>query len=561
MKLFVKEGWRYAILLIILFAIATLAVKATITHIETMIAPEEAWKVSALLAILTMGFMLIAGAFGLWAIEFAAEGESRRRLSEVVDSMGYLSDGLLALDRRGRVTGANPAARDTLPIPIKTVVHLASLFPDVAEEDVRRMLKSSGPQEILTQSSHLGTERTYRLRSQPVSKLFLLLVSDVTAMRAQQMRHEQITRLHLIGRVARGVAHDFNTILDSISGHASLLRRLKPGTIEMDQSLKTITEDADRGAQLAEHLVELSHSGVSPKPTDRLAEHVNAAADLLRVGLSDAWKVETDIEPDFPPIALSPIQLEQVILNLGLLAADALPNAGTVRITANKPGTGHLLNVSSRYTTVIAISAGDTPGSDVDAPQGRSIRINQEAGVIESVVHSIIEEAGGMFDSLTQPGATPIYRIALPPTTIAPVLDEAGETLPDEFQSYVAKWQVLLARSSLHHDSLEARLHEIGVRTARVDNIVSALSKVEGGQQYDALLLDKNLLGAEADGLLKAIVKLCPNAGIVVLSDDPDREPTALQHDMAFISSRANPNVVLKAMIEAKSLAVQRQRK
>ena len=92
-----REIWGYAVLLIILFSIAALAVWQTISFFQSpddLTFPVVMWS-------LTMGFMLIAGAYGLWAMKFSAQAESRRRIGRFVDAMDYFPDGLIVLDKNG----------------------------------------------------------------------------------------------------------------------------------------------------------------------------------------------------------------------------------------------------------------------------------------------------------------------------------------------------------------------------------------------------------------------------------------------------------------------------
>ena len=101
----------YAVLLIVLFAISAIAVQQVIAYLESSIS-ISAYRVAVIsIWTLTLGFMLIAGAFGLWAIQFSAESESRRRIGQLVETIDYMSDGLVALDHRGRITAMNPTAR------------------------------------------------------------------------------------------------------------------------------------------------------------------------------------------------------------------------------------------------------------------------------------------------------------------------------------------------------------------------------------------------------------------------------------------------------------------
>ncbi|MDA0991003.1 MAG: hypothetical protein O3A51_09655, partial [Verrucomicrobia bacterium] len=112
MKLITREATGYAVLLVILFAIASIAVWQTLSYLAGHLSGGDYAVTATLICVITFGFMLIAGAFGLWAVQFAAESESRRRIGRFVDAMDYLQDGLLAINEKAIVTGSNPAARD-----------------------------------------------------------------------------------------------------------------------------------------------------------------------------------------------------------------------------------------------------------------------------------------------------------------------------------------------------------------------------------------------------------------------------------------------------------------
>ena len=118
MKFLPKEAWRYAFLLIILFAIAAVTVHEILEYLREPLSAEHFRVISFLMSALTLGFMLIAGAFGLWAIRFSAEAESRRRIGRFVDAMDYLSDGILTLDGKGQITGSNPVFEKSHHPPI-----------------------------------------------------------------------------------------------------------------------------------------------------------------------------------------------------------------------------------------------------------------------------------------------------------------------------------------------------------------------------------------------------------------------------------------------------------
>jgi nitrogen-specific signal transduction histidine kinase len=557
MKFFPKEAWRYAILLIILFAIATVTVRQILGYFQARIASEHYQILAILISSLTLGFMLIAGAFGLWAIRFSAEAESRRRIGMFVDAMDYLSDGLLAVDPKGRITGSNPAARTLIGSELSHEESLRDAFPALSDADIGQLLGRNGPHEIERSFVRDNASRIFRLRSQPSEGLTFLLVSDITSNTAQLAHHRQLARLQLIGQIARGVAHDFNNLLCVISGHASLLSHLPAGSPDMRRSIEQIAQGSERGVVLANHLLDLAQPAVALQPTDVAHEYVDIAVQMLRDSLPDRWQIETSIQP-MPTVALTGLQIEQVVLNLGYLCADALNEPGLLRITAGKPDTSHLLNVGNQFAGVLVLSAMRSPAAvpPGDAAASESLR---ESGVILSVLRSMIEEAGGTLDCMKSPDGSPVYRVALPYGNLPWRKEDSEQSLRD-LAAYIARWSVLQAAAPSHyHSQIERRLRELSVNVTHADNVMSALALIEKLPQLDGIIVDKNLLKNESEGLLRAMVKLCPGAGIVALSDNPQTEPPALAADIIFLPSHADPNNIILSLVEAKNLAARRK--
>lgn len=555
MRLFSKEATGYAVLLILLFSIAAIAVWYVLDFLQTRVAVEDYGVVAILVGTITLGFMLIAGAFGLWAIQFAGVAEGVRRVGRLVEAMDYIQDGVLAVDIKARITGSNPAVRRISGQDLGIKTPLQTVFPCLTDADVALILESKDPCEVERKLTVSGLNRSLRFRSQPLEGFSLLLVSDVTSMEARRTHSRQVARLQLIGQIARGVAYDFNNILCAVAGHASLLTRLPPGSPEVSASVLAINKGAERGTKLAAHLLELSTPGMDNAVPRMSTEYLQAAASALRDSLSELWALEAQIET-VPPLSLSGIKIEQIVLNLGLLAADRASAPGTLRIIASTPrAEPPMLNVGHQFAGVIVVAAApmetavSTPASEDSSP----------AGVIVSVIRSMIEEANGALDSFRAMDGSPIYRVSLPLENIAGP-SGGRDRYGAELGPYVANWSVLVVASPERARHTMERLRALSVRLERVDDFVSALTRMEGATPPDAILLDQRLAASEEKGLLRAVVKLCPTAAVVVLADHVAAESaTQLASDVVFIPHALAAERILMAMIEARSLAVKRR--
>ncbi len=569
-----KGIWKYAILLLLLLAIAAVATISTISAIQDMITAEAQKKsgqnfdtveqiITISILALTMGFLLLAGSLGLWAIRSVTQSESRRRIGRFVDAMDYLSDGILALDRQGRITGSNPAARALMPQACPSGT-LRETFSSLAEKEIGALLDRSGPSEIERPCRLPQGFRTLRFRSQPSEDINLVLVSDVTEQKSRDLENRQMAQLRLIGRVAQGVAHDFNNILCAITAHASLMERHAGSAGTKNESLQAILHESDRGARLAHHLLELSRTGIKGDPCNQLSQHIKNAVEILRVGLAHGWDVQMDLPEQFPTIGVTPTQIEQIVLNLGLLVADEHSAPGILRILAGQPGGAPPFDVQEPFAAVIVIMAHEPkdPLSPVSlrppAPGGL-----QDGGVIQSVVRSMIEELGGHLDLLLAPSGRTCYRIGLPGFRTA---DQGGTLhplqVPEELRDYVAGWPVLLAApATASQRRLISHLNKLGIQTVLAETLVDALQFVQGDRPFSALILHQQLFGDDPHALMRAILKLRPASSILVLTP-ADSGPAMLDlaNDVFFARDNAPPAMIVQYLIKARELAGHRKK-
>ncbi|MFH1476752.1 MAG: histidine kinase dimerization/phospho-acceptor domain-containing protein [Verrucomicrobiota bacterium] len=580
-----KSVWRYAILIIILFAIVAVASVTIISYLQDQITEQTAAETIKQLSIaiwaLTMGCMFMAGALGLWAIRSIAEIEGRRRIGRFVDTMDYLSDGLLAVDGKGLVRGSNPAARklSAHALPANKAVMFRDVFTCLTEQDAHQLLKALQPCEIEKDCVYRHGLRTLRFRSQPSEGLMLILISDITAHHSREIRKRQIAQFQIIGRLAAGVAHDFNNILCAISGHATLLQRFGMDPENLKRSVTVIAAETQKGVVLSRQLLELSRSGAEGRPSENLAGNVVEAAALLRIVLSQEWTVKQTVQGlpasslrhgavqeqagpavgnrgSYPAVPLAPAQIEQVILNLGLLVADAQSRPGTVTISLNRPGQGPLLDVGDQYAAVILISGEAAPPAVSVSPIQQMASVTDDGGVISSVVRTIVEEAHGRLDQLADAGGLCVYRVCLPHLDIRSDMMSAVRLSADQIADLLAQWRIMLAGTGSEIDILETKLLSIGARIDRKASVVSILASMERIREFDVLVMAKIMLNADVRNLLKALRELCPRLGIVVLGQDPKQTCWPETPGIICVPCDSSPEHCLRHLIAARSAAI-----
>ncbi len=551
------ETSQYALLLVILFAIATIAVRETIVYFEPRLPTPEFQILVAKLWSLSLGFMLIAGAFGLLGIRLAAETEGPRRVGRVVDAMDYIHDGMLLLNRRGHITGSNPEARQMASTTLDAHTPLQKAFPCLSSQDAGFLLDREEPHEIERPLGGSAFAKTLRFRSQPSANLSLVLICDVTAMRRRRLRRRRSARLQLIGQIAKGVTNDFNELLCAIAGNASVLPRLATDSDDARQAIAAIERSAEKGVALAAHLGSLADTG-NPhgNGNDMTPEHVRAAADMLRDNLTDEWTVECSVAEGLAAVALGRSQVEQLVLNLGLLVADAMAKPGTIAVSL-LPSESGSSQTDDDFACVLHIGGEDAsrPLEQPATPNGSK----ETTGVILSVIRSMLEETGSKLESLTTHRGTPLYRVLLAQGQSVSERHGTAAGIPEELSAYIAHWSIVVAKHERSYAELDARLLEIGANVQRVHDIMSALGRLDSDETLDAMIVDENLLGPESRALVRAMLKIRPATALVVLGEDDTPKADDLTDEVVLVPAHASSDRILMALIDARRMAVRRK--
>jgi two-component system NtrC family sensor kinase len=160
------------------------------------------------------------------------------------------------------------------------------------------------------------------------------LVAERTAdLEASHEQRRQAAKMEAVGRLAAGVAHDFNNLMTVILGYASIELYDAPPNSSSVQSLKFILSAGERAAGLTRQLLAFSRKQVlHPKPlnlNDRLAE----MGPILRPLAGANIDLRLDLAPSLPHILADPTNLDQIILNLTLNARDAMSRGGQIVIS------------------------------------------------------------------------------------------------------------------------------------------------------------------------------------------------------------------------------------
>jgi PAS domain S-box-containing protein len=264
---------------------------------------------------------------------------------------------------------------------------------------------------------------------------WLVLATDVSRRKRLEEQLRQAHKMDAVGRLAGGVAHEFNNLVTVIAGYSQLLLdRLEPANPLRDNA-EEIKRAAERAAALTAQLLAFGRRVLTaPRVLDLnvlLGDSERALRHLLGVG------VELVFDPGPQPVLvqLDPGQFHQVLINLALNAREAMPNGGrlTLRTTyveldeAN--ARRHLEVTPGPYVLLAVTDTGRGMSAEVRAhlfePFFTTKEVGEGIGLGLSTAYGIVKQSGGHIEVDSEPGRGTEFRIYLPSVEASP---QSGET-------------------------------------------------------------------------------------------------------------------------------------
>jgi two-component system, cell cycle sensor histidine kinase and response regulator CckA len=236
-----------------------------------------------------------------------------------------------------------------------------------------------------------------------------------------QLRNAQ--QMEAIGRLAGGVAHDFNNILSIIMGHGELLLRAPGFDDKARNGIEQIQRAADRAASLTQQLLAFSRKQVLQPAVLDLNEAVSDVQKMLSRVIGEDIELIASLHPSLMPVKADPGQVEQVLMNLAINARDAMPQGGRLTMeTSNlqlSAEQGRDLDIPAGHYAMLKVT--DT-GHGMDAatlphifePFFTTKPMGKGTGLGLSTVYGIVKQSGGSIQVESELGRGTVFRVYLP---------------------------------------------------------------------------------------------------------------------------------------------------
>jgi hypothetical protein len=247
--------------------------------------------------------------------------------------------------------------------------------------------------------------------------------AEIELKRTQEQLH-QAQKMEAIGRLAAGVAHDFNNRLTTILGYSSLLLQRRAPNEAPDHRLLVIRQSAERAAELIRQLMAFSRRQVIEPGVSDLNVVVAHVETTLRDMVGRNIALDVSLAPRPAPVRLDAGQLEQMLINLVVNARDAMPQGGRLGIEVAEAeideslAQGELSPGPGSFITLTVRDSGTGMDPETMArifePFFTSKPFGQGTGLGLAIVYGIVQQSGGHVAVHSEPGEGASFVITLP---------------------------------------------------------------------------------------------------------------------------------------------------
>ncbi|HSL83328.1 MAG TPA: PAS domain S-box protein [Thermoanaerobaculia bacterium] len=510
----------------------------------------EVWVV-ATNRVLSLGTIWAVAVLGLLlnrerARRGRVDRELRRSLERTRAILETAVDAFVTIDERGIVQSLNPSAERMFGYASAEVVgeNVKVLMPSPWREEHDRYIgryletgekriigigrevmgqRKDGtpfPIELAVAEARVGDER-----------LFVGSIRDVSERKRLEEQFLQSQKMEAVGRLAGGVAHDFNTLLAAILGYSEMLLDglVQPGADgKLQRAAQQIQGAAERGATLTRQLLTFRR----PQPRQRrlldLNEVVRGTREMLSRLVGEQIDLVEELHPAVGLVEADPALLEQVVMNLVVNAADAIGGPGRI-VLRTSPGEATELPRPAGDGAVV-LEVADT-GHGMDEATRRRIfepfyttkAKGKGTGLGLSTVYAIVTQAAGSVTVVSAPGQGATFRVALPRAADRPAEEEVVVAPPPRPAEGGSETILLVEDDEMFRDLLVEVLEGHGYRVLAAASPAEAeevLGWYEG--RLDLLVTDLVMPGKSGYQLSRELREAHPGLKVILMSGYSD---------------------------------------
>jgi two-component system, cell cycle sensor histidine kinase and response regulator CckA len=384
-------------------------------------------------------------------------------------------------------------------------------------------------------------------------------VQDITeakraeeALRRSEEQLRQSQKMEAVGRLAGGVAHDFNNVLTVITGYSGMLLNRMEGNNPLRKHTEEIQRGAERASALTRQLLAFSRKQVlQPRVLD-LNEIVKGMEKMLRRLIGEDIELRTAFGQPLGTVKADPGQLEQVILNLAVNARDAMPRGGKLTITTKNVSLDQKTRFRNRaleigeYVLLAVSDNGVGMTNEVKAhlfePFFTTKGVGKGTGLGLATCFGIVSQSGGDIRVYSEPDSGTTFKIYLPRTDAVPEPqngDPDSTVMPDGQESVL-----VVEDDPAVREFTASVLRECGYQVQEAKSAVEALPMIKGNSKFDLVVTDVIMPQMSGKDLYEEIKARSSDAKVLFISgytDDALVGLGVLDDELSFLEKPFSP--------------------
>jgi PAS domain S-box-containing protein len=465
-------------------------------------------------------------------------GEYRARLASIIDSS---EDAILSKNLDGTITSWNKGAEHIYGYAPDEVIgkHISLLATADRSGEIREILQRIARGESLEHYESLRITKDGRNLDVSISVSPLrdaagevvggsVIARDITAQKRAESQLRQSQKMEAVGRLAGGVAHDFNNILGIVNACAEFLRdRIDPAA-EPSLYVENIKKATERGSSLTKQLLAFSRTSVIQHCVLDLNERLRDISKLLRPLLGDDVEILIVPKSSSAVVEADPGQLDQIVVNLAVNARDAMPRGGkfileTTAVRFDETfAEQHQAMPAGKYVLLAVSDTGsgmdEATVSRIFEPFFTTKELGKGTGLGLATVYGIVKQSAGHIMVYSEPGHGTTFKIYLPSAD-----HKIGLASKPEVEAVSPKRQgttILLVEDDEIMRSLTRQLlQEHGYTVFEADDGKSAMEWVQSHPDpIDLLLTDVVMRRMSGPDLVEQLKASHPTLKVVFMS-------------------------------------------
>lgn len=365
------------------------------------------------------------------------------------------------------------------------------------------------------------------------------ITADVTDRKRLEENFYQSQKMEAVGRLAGGVAHDFNNMLGVISAYAELLNADPELPASAGKRVVEIMSATQRAHALTRQLLTFSRKQVITPASLDLNAAILGVADMMQRLVGADIRMATHLSEKLPPIQADQGQIEQMLLNFAANSRDAMQRGGRFELKTSfqkmDPESGRPLD---RGFVLLELSDN---GCGMSAETKKHLfepffttkPAGLGTGLGLATIYGVVEQMKGRIQVESAENVGTTFRVYLP-ALATPV----AQTTPNTRQKETSAKILLVEDETALRDILAEFLASAGMQVVGADSGSEALAKIESGEQVDLLLTDLAMPGMDGRTLAQAVRSRRPGLQVIFMSghaDDAVTPPELLQDGHACL--------------------------